>query len=114
LHTHTQSERETETERDTEKDRETDRHTGRETETERETLEHTALSKMSPSNPFPQKKRQKEFGSQREWKTPEDQGLPNQLSRAHKSSQRLKQHTQGLQKSILGLLFSIFMKYLSV
>lgn len=67
------------------------------------------------------KRSQKEHTSQRGWKTLGEQGPLNQQSKAHRSSQRLKQQTWDLHESALGPLYldyscqlSIFMEFLTV
>lgn len=77
---------------------------------ERETLESTVLNDISPSILFshplqstgnPRKRRQKKWGRQRGWRRPAEKGPLKQLSKAHISSKRLKQHTQDLGSSAL-------------
>lgn len=69
----------------------------------------------------PWKRRWKEYNSQRGWRTPRECGLLNQLSKAYKNAQKLKQQTQSLQKSAPGpplryysFHFCTFMGLLSV
>lgn len=68
------------------------------------TLEHTALNKMSSSNPSPQSsgnpaKEETEGVGETVHRIPGEQGPLKQLSKAHRNSERLKQQSQRLHGS---------------